>query len=71
MERKAAIYNPALLKIFDEILVNAADNRQRVPDMSRIHVSISYDLQEELVMDNDGRGIPVLKHPTERIYIPE
>jgi len=71
MERKTAIYNPALLKIFDEILVNAADNRQRVPDMSRIHVSISYDLQEELVMDNDGRGIPVLKHPTERIYIPE
>ena len=73
MERKAAIYNPALLKIFDEILVNAADNKQRGPDMSRIHVSISYDLQEELVItvDNDGRGIPVQKHPTERIYIPE
>jgi hypothetical protein len=49
MERKAAIYNPALLKIFDEILVNAANNKQRSPDMSHIHVSISYDLQDELV----------------------
>ena len=73
MERKAAIYNPALLKIFDEILVNAANNKQRSPDMSHIHVSISYDLQDELVItvDNDGRGIPVQKHPTEHIYIPE
>ncbi len=60
-------------EIFDEILVNAADNKQRGPDMSRNHVSISYDLQDELVItvDNDGRGIPVQKHPTERIYIPE
>lgn len=28
MEKRALLYSPALLKIFDEILVNAADNLQ-------------------------------------------
>jgi len=73
MERRVMFYNPALLKIFDEILVNAADNKQRDPTMSRIYVSVSYDLKDKLVIsvDNDGKGIPVQMHPTEHIHIPE
>ena len=34
-------YVPALYKIFDEILVNAADNKQRDPKMSMIKVNIN------------------------------
>ncbi|VDN19133.1 unnamed protein product [Gongylonema pulchrum] len=34
-------YVPGLYKIFDEILVNAADNKQRDPKMSLIKVNIN------------------------------
>jgi DNA topoisomerase-2 len=34
-------YVPGLYKIFDEILVNAADNKQRDPKMKVIKVSIN------------------------------
>ena len=34
-------YVPGLYKIFDEILVNAADNKQRDPKMSLIKVDIN------------------------------
>jgi len=33
-------YVPGLYKIFDEILVNAADNKQRDPKMNLIKVTI-------------------------------
>ncbi len=33
-------YVPGLFKIFDEILVNAADNKQRDPSMDTIKVDI-------------------------------
>jgi DNA topoisomerase-2 len=38
-------YVPALYKIFDEILVNAADNRQRDSSMSCIKVDIDKETQ--------------------------
>ena len=33
-------YVPALYKIFDEFIVNAADHLQRAPDMDTINVKI-------------------------------
>jgi len=33
-------YVPGLYKIFDEILVNAADNKQRDPKMNLIKINI-------------------------------
>lgn len=33
-------YTPGLFKIYDEILVNAADNKQRDPNMDRLEVDI-------------------------------
>jgi hypothetical protein len=38
---KAINYAPGLFKIFDEILVNAADNKVRDPSMDTIRVDIS------------------------------
>lgn len=61
---------PGLYKIFDEILVNAADNKIRDPSMRNIRVTIDPENNTILVM-NDGRGIPVEIHKKEKIYIPE
>ena len=68
-EREVKIV-PGLLKIFDEILVNAADNKVRDPSMKKIEVTIKPE--ENLIeVKNDGKGIPIEKHEKEKIYIPE
>ncbi|CDK25475.1 unnamed protein product [Kuraishia capsulata CBS 1993] len=70
MERKVVSVVPGLFKIFDEILVNAADNKIRDPTMTRIDVVI--DAENNLIeVKNDGKGIPVEIHEEEKIYIPE
>lgn len=40
MVEKTFLYNPALFKIFDEILVNASDNKVRDKSMSSIRIDI-------------------------------
>lgn len=40
MVQKDITYVPGLYKIFDEILVNAADNKQRDPKMDCIKIDI-------------------------------
>ena len=61
MEEKEVEYVPALYKIFDEILVNAADNKQRDPSMKEIRVKIDI-LNGCVSIKNDGRGIPIEIH---------
>ena len=61
--------NPGLLKIFDEILVNAVDNKQRSPEMTTIKVTV--DKEAGLItVYNDGNGIPVVMHPEFDMYVP-
>lgn len=68
--QKSITFVPAMLKIFDEILVNAADNKIRDPTMKKIEVII--DAENNLIqVKNDGRGIPVEVHDKEQIYVPE
>jgi len=70
MKEKNVKIVPGLFKIFDEILVNAADNKIRDPSMKKIEVKI--DPEENIIeVKNDGRGIPVEMHEKEGIYIPE
>ena len=38
--------------------------------MISIHVSL-IDKQLTISVENDGKGIPIEKHPTENLYIPE
>ncbi|NXW70734.1 TOP2A topoisomerase, partial [Hirundo rustica] len=60
---------PGLYKIFDEILVNAADNKQRDKNMSCIKVTI--DIENNTVsVWNNGKGIPVVEHKVEKVYVP-
>uniref|UniRef100_A0A674PJ02 DNA topoisomerase 2 n=1 Tax=Takifugu rubripes TaxID=31033 RepID=A0A674PJ02_TAKRU len=60
---------PGLYKIFDEILVNAADNKQRDKSMSCIKVSIDVE-NNTIAVWNNGKGIPVVEHKVEKVYVP-
>lgn len=61
---------PGLYKIFDEILVNAADNKIRDPSMDTLDVTIDPENNTISVLNN-GKGIPIEIHEKEKIYIPE
>jgi DNA topoisomerase II len=63
-------YVPGLYKIFDEIIVNAADNKIRDPRMTTIKVTIDPG-RNEISVYNDGRGVPVRVHAKENVYVPE
>ncbi|NWU14364.1 TOP2A topoisomerase, partial [Cephalopterus ornatus] len=60
---------PGLYKIFDEILVNAADNKQRDKNMSCIKVTIDVE-NSTISVWNNGKGIPVVEHKVEKVYVP-
>lgn len=70
MKFSKVTFVPGLYKIFDEILVNAADNKIRDPKMKNIKVDIDPENNKISVM-NDGKGIPVEIHDKEKMYIPE
>lgn len=63
-------YVPGLFKIFDEILVNAADNYQRDKKMNRIKVTIDSE-RGFISVWNNGKGIPIAVHQEYGIYVPE
>tara|TARA_Y100000992_G_scaffold203828_1_gene139195 strand:- start:2536 stop:5811 length:3276 start_codon:yes stop_codon:yes gene_type:complete len=66
-ELKSCKWNPGIFKIFDEILVNAADEVQRNKSVKCIKIKIKND---EISVFNDS-GIPIEIHPEYKIYIPE
>eukprot|EP00967_Tisochrysis_lutea_P091945 scaffold132354_cov32-Tisochrysis_lutea.AAC.4 len=70
MRQRKLSYVPGLYKIFDEILVNAADNKQRDASMSEIRIEINQEAGRVSVMNN-GKGIPVVIHKEHNIYVPE
>lgn len=70
MEYREVSYVPGLYKIFDEILVNAADNRHNDKNMDEIRITLDKDAGEISVWNN-GRGIPIEIHSKEKIYVPE
>jgi len=61
MESRDVSFVPGLYKIFDEILVNAADNKQRDKNMDEIKVVVDRD-NGLISVRNNGRGIPVEMH---------
>lgn len=63
-------YTPALYKIFDEILVNATDHKQRCKRMKRIAITIDAE-RNEISVFNDGKGIPIKHHKTWGTYVIE
>ncbi|XP_063973742.1 DNA topoisomerase 2 isoform X2 [Diachasmimorpha longicaudata] len=69
MVQREIKYVPGLYKIFDEILVNAADNKQRDPNMNTIKIDIDAE-NNTISVWNNGKGIPVAIHKEENMYVP-
>ena len=69
MIKKEIKYVPGLFKIFDEIIVNAADNKIRDPGMSVVKVNIDKE-QNMIKVYNNGKGIPVCEHKEEKMFVP-
>jgi len=67
---KQVSFVPGLFKIFDEIIVNSADNKQRDQTMNRIEVTIDQD-EGSIKVWNNGAGIPVVVHAEHHVYVPE
>ena len=70
MELRDVSFVPGLYKIFDEILVNAADNKHNDKNMDTIKVTMDRE-KGEISVWNNGYGIPIEIHAKEKIYIPE
>ena len=72
-------YIPALLNIFNEILVNARDQIVRLqskndedPNVVQVsHIKINFNEDNSITIQNDGNGITIKKHEKEKIYIPQ
>ena len=80
LKTKEIAYIPALVKLFDEVLVNALDNRARDPtDTTEIRVNLVAERpqtrgelpQWRISVRNNGKGIPVVMHRAEHMYVPE
>ncbi|XP_030203149.1 DNA topoisomerase 2-beta isoform X2 [Gadus morhua] len=69
MNLREITYVPGLYKIFDEILVNAADNKQRDKHMTTIKINIDPE-SNTISVWNNGKGIPVVEHKDEKMYVP-
>ena len=66
-------FNPGLFKIFDELVVNALDHvtrtgAQTTGKVTQIVVTLT---PTQIVIRNDGEGIPVTVHPEYKVMIPE
>jgi DNA topoisomerase II len=62
-------YTPGLFKIFDEIIVNAADNKQRDPNMDKLDINIDAS-KNWISVRNNGKGIPIAMHKEHQCYVP-
>ncbi|XP_077544092.1 DNA topoisomerase 2-alpha-like [Haemaphysalis longicornis] len=69
MKQRSVTFVPGLYKIFDEILVNAADNKQRDASMDCIKIDIVPE-ENRISVWNNGQGIPVVEHRVEKMFVP-
>ncbi|CCW68607.1 unnamed protein product [Phytomonas sp. Hart1] len=69
MKQRKCTWTPGLYKIFDEILVNAADNKVRDPG-GQTMIKVWID-EHSVRVYNNGEGIPIQKHREHNLWIPE
>ncbi|CAJ1343461.1 unnamed protein product, partial [Effrenium voratum] len=70
MVKRTLEYVPALYKIFDEILVNAADNLIRDPTQDTIRIEVNRK-EGSVIVWNNGAGLPIQMHREHKCYVPE
>ena len=66
---RTVTYNPAFLKIFDEIVSNSVDEHRRNPKLNEIKVTV--DQEKGVIVVWDNGGIPVAKHAEYDEWVPE
>ena len=69
MASRRVNYNPAFMKIFDEIISNSVDEHRRNPKLNEIRVRVDRDAGLVAIWDNGG--IPVVKHAEYDQWVPE
>lgn len=67
---KSVTYNPAFLKIFDEIVSNSVDEHRRNPK-KLTQLDVLVDVTRGAILVKDNGGIIVDKHPEHDEWIPE
>ena len=65
IEKKSVDYNPAFIKLFDEILTNASDQAIRTNKVKMIKIIID---DNKMSVENDGPTIPIEIHKEEGVY---
>ena len=67
---KMITYSPGLYKIFDEVLVNAADHSKNHDTVNKFDFGI--DIETGIIsVRNNGPGIAVAEHKEHKCYVPE
>ena len=67
--KRSVTYNPAFLKIFDEIVSNSIDEHRRNLKLNEVRVTVNPDDGSIKIRDNGG--IPVVMHAEHNEWIPE
>lgn len=70
MVKKSVNFVPGLIKIFDEILVNAGDNTKEDKLCNSIKVTINKE-ENQITVWNNGKGIDVEMHSKHNMLVPE
>ena len=70
MSKKLTTYVPGLIKIFDEILVNAGDHSKEDKTCNCIKVDIDVE-NNEISVWNNGKGIDIEYHKDHKKLVPE
>lgn len=63
-------YNPALLKLFDEVLQNCYDQSKRPEGKNLTRVDVAINQMSGIISIGDNSGIPVVIHPDHDMYVP-
>lgn len=72
--KKKIKFIPGLYKIFDEVLVNAADNVTKTRNMagSKKTTEIRIEIEKNrFAIQNNGNPIPIQMHEEEKMWVPE
>ena len=67
---KELFYIPGLLKLIDEIISNSADEFRRKDNLGLTDLWVTVNKNGSFIIKDNG-GIPVVKHKTAGVYVPE
>lgn len=70
IETKEVKYTPAMLKVVDEVISNSCDEYRRKDNLGLTDIWVTLNENGWITIKDNG-GIPVTKHKTSGLYIPE